>query len=58
LRHYEKTKPKKNGNRRRSFQSKSPENIFNKIIEENVSNLKKEIAMNMQEDYRTPNRLD
>lgn len=35
----------------------APKNV-NKIIEENVSNLKKEIAMNMQEDYRTPNRLD
>lgn len=38
-------------------QTKCTKNV-NKIIEENVSNLKKEIAMNMQEDYRTPNRLD
>ena len=33
-------------------------NIFNKIIEENFSNLKKEMAINVQEAYRTPNRLD
>ena len=33
-------------------------NIFNKIIEENLPNLKKEIPMNIQEAYRTPNRLD
>jgi chromosome segregation ATPase len=32
--------------------------IFNKIIEENFPNLKKEMAMNIQEAYRTPNRLD
>ena len=37
---------------------KSTENVFNKIIEENFSNLKKDIPMNIQEDYRTPNRLD
>jgi hypothetical protein len=33
-------------------------NIFNKIIEENFPNLKKEMPMNLQEVYRTPNRLD
>jgi hypothetical protein len=33
-------------------------NIFNKIIEENFPNLKKEMPMNIQEGYRTPNRLD
>ena len=33
-------------------------NIFNKIMEENFPNLKKEMPMNMQEAYRTPNRLD
>jgi hypothetical protein len=37
---------------------KEPVNIFNKIIEENVSSLKKEMPMNIQETYRTPNRLD
>jgi hypothetical protein len=33
-------------------------NIFNKIIEENFPNLKKEMRMNIQEVYRTPNILD
>jgi hypothetical protein len=40
------------------FQLKGPVNIFNKIIEENFTNLKKEMPMNIQEAYRTPNRLD
>jgi hypothetical protein len=40
------------------FQLKGPANIFNKIIEENFSNLKKDMPMNIQEAYRTPNRLD
>jgi hypothetical protein len=40
------------------FQLKGPANIFNKIIEENFTNLKKEMPMNIQEAYRTPNRLD
>ena len=40
------------------FQIKGPANIFNKIIEENFPNLKKEMPMNIQEAYRTPNRLD
>ena len=40
------------------FQLKGPENIFNKIIEENFPNLKKEMPMNIQGAYRTPNRLD
>jgi len=38
-------------------QFKGPVNIFNKIIEENVPNLKKKMPMNIQEAYRTPNRL-
>jgi hypothetical protein len=33
-------------------------NIFNKIIEENFPNLKKEMPMNIQEAYKTPNRLN
>ena len=37
---------------------KGPENIFNKIIEENFPNLKNDIPMKVQEAYRTPNRLD
>jgi chromosome segregation ATPase len=40
------------------FQLKRPANMFNKIIEENFPNLKKEMPMNIQEAYRTPNRLD
>ena len=39
-------------------QLKGPVNIFNKITEENFPNLKKEMSMNIQEAYRTPNRLD
>jgi hypothetical protein len=37
-------------------QLKGPVNTFNKIIEENLPNLKKEMTMNIQEAYRTPNR--
>jgi chromosome segregation ATPase len=40
------------------FQLKGPANIFNKIIEENFPNLKKDMPMNIQAAYRTPNRLD
>ncbi|EAA20074.1 pORF1, partial [Plasmodium yoelii yoelii] len=40
------------------FQLKGPANIFNKIMEENFPNLKKEMPMIIQEAYRTPNRLD
>ena len=39
-------------------QLKGPVNIFNKIIEENFPNLKKEMPINIQEAHRTPNRLD
>ena len=39
-------------------QLKGPANIFNKIIEENFPNLKKEMPMNIQEAYRAPNSLD
>jgi hypothetical protein len=38
-------------------QIKGPVNIFNKIIDENFPNLKKEMVMNIQEAYRTPNSL-
>jgi hypothetical protein len=40
------------------FQIKGPVNIFNKIIEENLPNPKKEMPMNLQETNRTPNSLD
>jgi hypothetical protein len=39
-------------------QLKEPVNIFNKIIQENFPILKKEMPMNIQEAFRTPNRLD
>ena len=39
------------------LQIKGPENIFNKIIEENFPNLKNDIPMKVQA-YRTPNRMD
>jgi hypothetical protein len=37
---------------------KGHENVFNKIMEENVSNLKKEMVIKVQEAYRTPNKWD
>jgi hypothetical protein len=40
------------------FQHKGPINIFNKIIEENFPKLKKEMPVNIQEAYRTRNKLD
>jgi hypothetical protein len=40
------------------FQCKGTANIFNKIIEENFPTLKIEMPMNIQEVYRTQNRLD
>jgi hypothetical protein len=36
---------------------KGPENVFNKIIEENFAHVKIEMAINVQEAYRTPKRL-
>jgi hypothetical protein len=39
-------------------QLKGPANIFNKIIEENFPNLKKEMPINIQKVDRTPNRWD
>jgi hypothetical protein len=39
-------------------QLKGPENVFNKIIEENFSKRKKEMAIKVQETYRTPNKWD
>jgi hypothetical protein len=37
-------------------QLKGPENVFNKIIEENFPNLKKEMTIKIQEAYKTPNK--
>ena len=42
---------------REDSQVRGPKNIFNKIIEEKNSNLKKEMPINIQEAQRTPNRL-
>ena len=39
-------------------QLKEPISIFNKITEDNFPNLKKEMSINIQVFYRTPNRLD
>jgi hypothetical protein len=39
------------------FQLKGPANIFNKTIGKKFPNLKKEMPMNTDEAYRTPNRL-
>jgi hypothetical protein len=39
-------------------QLKGPEYVFNKIIEENFPNLKKEMDIKVQEAYRTPNKWD
>jgi hypothetical protein len=50
--HTEKTKPRIISIEEWRF----PKN-FNKIIEENFSNLKKDVPTNIQETYRTPNRL-
>jgi hypothetical protein len=41
----------------KDYQLKGQVNIFNKIIEENFSNLKNGMPMNIHEAYRTPNRL-
>jgi len=38
-------------------QLKGPVNILNKIINETLPNLKKEMPINIQEAYRTPHRL-
>ena len=37
---------------------KEPEKNFNKIIEKNFPNLKKEVPMNIKADYVTPNTLE
>jgi hypothetical protein len=40
------------------FELKGPANIFKKIIKETFITLKREMPTNIQEAYRTPNRLD
>ena len=53
--HNEKAKPKDNRYRPEGdFHLKGPVNIFNKIIEENFPNLKKEMPLNKKEAYKKP----
>jgi hypothetical protein len=40
------------------FQLKGPVNIFTKLLKKKFPYLKQEMPMNIQEAYRTPNRLD
>ena len=42
----------------KEYQLRGTVNIFNKIIEENVPNLRNEITMSIKEAYRTPNTMD
>jgi hypothetical protein len=46
-----------NIDKKEDFRLKGTGNIFNKIVEENFPNLKKDMPMNLQEAYRTPNSL-
>jgi hypothetical protein len=39
------------------LEHKGPENIFNKVIEENFLNLKKEMPIHIQETHRTSSRV-
>jgi hypothetical protein len=59
LGHHGKRKSKNNRNReKRRNPGQRHKNIFNKIIRENFSSLKKEIPIKVQESYRKLNRLD
>ena len=49
---------KNNSNRSEESQLQDLEKILNKIIEENFSNLKKEMSINIHEADRTPIRLN
>jgi hypothetical protein len=41
--------------RKKRYKKKGIDNLFNRIIAGNFSNLKKEIVTQVQEAYRTPN---
>ena len=56
LEHYKKTKSM--NTRGKQKPRSKVQSIFNKIREENFSNLKKEVPIRVQEAYRTPSRLD
>jgi hypothetical protein len=43
---------------KKASQLKGPVNMFNKSIEENFPNLKKEMPIKLQEAYRSPYRLE
>ena len=59
MKHYERTKLEKIGiKEKEDSQFKGSENIFKKVIEESFPNLKKLMAKNAQEAYRTPNIWD
>lgn len=60
MKHLEKTKPENNRNRRmrQDPQFKDPENIFNKTTEKNLSNLKKEVSINVQQVYVISNKIE
>jgi hypothetical protein len=44
------------GIKEEEVQAKGKHNIFNKSVAENFLNLKKEVAISVQEASRTPNR--
>jgi hypothetical protein len=46
------------GNEEKEVQTKGIHNIFNKIITEDFPNLEKVLPIQVQEIFRTPNRLD
>jgi hypothetical protein len=43
---------------REEIQTKGTDNLFNRIIDENLPNIEKKIVSHMQEAYRTPNLQD
>jgi hypothetical protein len=62
LGHHEKAKPMNHGfmgvEEKEEIQTKSIDNLFNRIIAENLPNLNKERVTKVQEAYRIPNRQD
>jgi hypothetical protein len=59
LGHHEKTKPMNRGCRRgKAIQTKGIDNLFNRLITENLPNFEKDRIIQVQEAYRTPNCQD
>jgi hypothetical protein len=52
------TKPKNPCVEGAGIQTKSMENLFNEIITESFPNLRKDIGIQVQDAFRTPNRHD